>query len=330
MGTILLTGANGSLAIPAVQYLLSKHADYTLVLAVRNTTENDPNTSRLRTTIAHFPNAITSIRKLDLGTLSAVQAFANEVQEDVKQGRLPPIAAIICNAFTWTLNSAIQYSSDGYESSMAVNHIGHLSLVLRLLGSMDEEKGRIVFLSSESHEPGKAGFEVYPPTLPADLELLVHPGADKKGEEIGRGFMRYGLSKLLVVMCMYVLMRRLENSEELKGISVIALDPGGLLDSRAFSPAHVPGFWKILLSIMNFLQPVLKLLKPTMRRTGDAARDLVDLTLDPRYADQEGHFVMAQKTDSSLASRDEGMQEAVWSKTLEWCHITQKDTVLPL
>jgi NAD(P)-dependent dehydrogenase (short-subunit alcohol dehydrogenase family) len=209
MGTILLTGGNGSLAIPAVSYLLSKYPSYTAVLTVRDNAAQDKNTTRLRETIAAFPQADVVIRQLDLASLSAVQAFAAELHRDIVENRLPPLAAIICNASTWHISSGIQYSKDGLERSIAVNHIGHLALTLRLLGDMDRS-GRIVFLSSESHEPGRAGFEKLPPVLPEDLDLLVHPGADGKGEEIARGFLRYGLSKLAIVMGMYQLQRRLK------------------------------------------------------------------------------------------------------------------------
>lgn len=209
MGTTLLTGANGSLAIPAVSYLLSNYPSCTAVLAVRDTTDHDTNTARLRKTIAGLPHGSVSIRQLDLASLSSVQTFATEVHEEVVEGKLPPLVAIICNAYTWCINGGTQYSKDGFERSMAVNHIGHLALTLRLLGDMDKS-GRIVFLSSDSHEPGRAGFEKYPPILPEDLNTLVHPAPDKKGEEVGRGFQRYGLSKLAIVMSMYELQRNLK------------------------------------------------------------------------------------------------------------------------
>jgi hypothetical protein len=76
--------------------------------------------------------------------------------------------------------------------------------------------------------------------------------------------------------------------------------------------------------------PVIKYLKPTIRRTTDAAKDLIDLAIGPRYAGQEGYFVMSQKAESSHASQDEQMQRALWHKSLEWAGISQDDTILPL
>jgi NAD(P)-dependent dehydrogenase (short-subunit alcohol dehydrogenase family) len=210
MGTVIITGANGSLAIPAVGYLLSNYPTYTAILTVRDDSQKDANTVKLRSVVAKHPNAHVSIRKLDLASLSDVQAFADVLHSEIAGKGLQPLAAIICNAFTWDMSSPIKYTRDGFERAMGVNHIAHFDLTLRLLGDLDPQHGRVVFLSSESHWAGKAGFEVYPPTLPDNLELLVKPNPDKVGEEVGRGFQRYGLSKLVIVMTMYELSRRLK------------------------------------------------------------------------------------------------------------------------
>jgi NAD(P)-dependent dehydrogenase (short-subunit alcohol dehydrogenase family) len=209
MGTLLLTGANSSLGLPAVEYLLKKHPSHTVILTVRNLSRDDPNTAKLHAIIARYPNTKTTISKLDLSSLEEVLTFATQLQEQVAQGKIPELAAIVCNAMNWSMGGA-KYSEDGLELSMAVNHLSQLSLVLRLLKSMDTKSGRIVFLSSEAHYPKKARFEVYPPSIPQNLEEWVHPKEYKSGEEAGRGFWRYGVSKLAVVMGMYALSRRLK------------------------------------------------------------------------------------------------------------------------
>jgi hypothetical protein len=52
---IIIIGANGSLAIPAVQYLLTKYPDYTVVLTVQNALEIDVNTKKLRNSLTQYP-----------------------------------------------------------------------------------------------------------------------------------------------------------------------------------------------------------------------------------------------------------------------------------
>ena len=208
-GTIIITGANGSLAIPAVQYLLSNYTNYTTVLTVRNTQDADVNTKKLRETLQRYPDAKTSIRKLDLANLSAVHDFASTVVTEIADGTLPPLASIVCNAYYWNLAGEAETTVDGYEKSFQVTHLAHAALVLRLLGSFDSNGGRIVLFSSDAHWSGKNSLEKYPPAIPDNIEVLVKPTADEPSDNFGRGFQRYAVSKLAVVMWMYVLNRHL-------------------------------------------------------------------------------------------------------------------------
>lgn len=43
LGTIIITGANGSLAIPAVEYLIANYPEFDVVLTVRDTSDADTN-----------------------------------------------------------------------------------------------------------------------------------------------------------------------------------------------------------------------------------------------------------------------------------------------
>jgi NAD(P)-dependent dehydrogenase (short-subunit alcohol dehydrogenase family) len=152
------------------------------------------------------------IKSVDLNSLSEVQAFADEIAGLVESKRLPPISAIICNAFTWSL-SGQSFSNDRYESTFQVNHLAHFSLALKLLRDMDHDSGRIVMLSSEVHDPevriplSKLGAE-----LPSNenLDLLVKPGPDEAGTEHDMGWRRYANSKVANVMFMQSLNHRLQ------------------------------------------------------------------------------------------------------------------------
>ena len=209
-GTIVITGANGSLAIPAVQRLLTTYPDYSTVLTVRDTQDADINTRKLRETLKRYPDAKASIRKLDLSNLSAVHDFANTLAAEIADGGLPPLASIVCNAYYWNLVGSIEVTVDGYEKSFQVNHLAHVALVLRLLNSFGTNGGRVVLFASDAHWPGKNSLEKYPPAIPDDLDMLVKPRADEPSDNYGRGFQRYAVSKLAVVMWMYVLNRYLE------------------------------------------------------------------------------------------------------------------------
>lgn len=209
-GTVVITAANSSLAIPAVQHLLAKYPNYTAVLTVRNIADSDVNTKNLRATIAKYPNANASIYQLDLANLSAVNEFAANIAEKIQQGSLPPLASLICNAYHWNLIDGAEITEDGFEKSFQVIHVAHAALVLRLLSSFSSDGGRVVLFSTDAHWPGKNGLEKYPPAIPDNLELLAKPVTDKPSDNMGRGFQRYATSKLVVVTWMYALNRYLE------------------------------------------------------------------------------------------------------------------------
>ncbi|KAF7888222.1 uncharacterized protein EAF02_002763 [Botrytis sinoallii] len=325
-GTVLITGANSSLAIPSIEYLLTRYPEYTAVLTVRNA--SDENTQRLRKTLSNFPEDRSIIHTLDLGSLAAVESYAGVIKANITAGRLPPLAAIICNAFTWSISDGLKFTSDNYESSLAVNHLAHLAVVLRLLGSFWPDGGKIVILGSDSHYPGKSGLEKFSPNLPDDLELLVHPAPDQIGEEVGRGFQRYGLSKVAAIMGMYQLNKRLSKDPLLSKISAVAMDPGGLTDSRCMNSGVPSAWWFLMRGVLGPLQPLLKYLVPTLRNTKVAAADLIDISVGKEYRGSSGYYVMLNKDESSPESQDEEKQLRLWKKSMEWIKISQDQTPL--
>jgi NAD(P)-dependent dehydrogenase (short-subunit alcohol dehydrogenase family) len=127
-GTVLITGANGSLAIPAVAHLLGNYPDFTAILAVRNAAESDVNTTKLRQVIAQLHGTEASIYQLDLANLSTVHDFASQVASDIAAGKYPPLSAIICNAFYWNLVDDIELTCDGYEKAFQVSTLDNATL----------------------------------------------------------------------------------------------------------------------------------------------------------------------------------------------------------
>ncbi|KAF2875377.1 short-chain dehydrogenase/reductase-like protein sdr [Massariosphaeria phaeospora] len=333
-GTLLLTGANSTLALPAISHILTTYPTTTLLLAVRNPSPTaDANTAKLHALLALFPTAPVSVRALDLASLASVHTFAAAVHADIAGGTLPRLVAIVCNAMTWSLQSGLQRSADGLERTFQVNHLAHWVLVMRLLGDVDRERGRVVWLGSNSHWKGKAGFEVFAPGLPEELEELVRPGEDREGEEVGRGFQRYGRSKLANVMGMWELGRRLKTNKDLAHIRTLALDPGGLMDSRAFSGANVPALWRGIISVLGVLQPLISRAKPEIRTGKIAGRDLADLALGERFAGEDGYYVNGVadgKGECSPESRDEEVGRRLWEKCAEWGGVGREDTVLEI
>lgn len=205
-GSILITGANGSLAIPAVDHLLKNYPDMTAILTVRKTSAEDANTKRLQETIARHSGAKASIHLLDLASLESVASFANTISTDIASGKYPQLTSIVCNAYHWNLVSKPKFTDDGYEKTMQVSHISHVSLIMRLLGSFaPDEPGRIILFSSNGHWPGKNPFERYHPAIPdSNLDQLVK-GAVPYRDDMYLGFQRYATAKLIITAWMYAL-----------------------------------------------------------------------------------------------------------------------------
>lgn len=211
-GTILITGANGSLAIHAVRHLLKNAPDYTLLLTVRDVSDGDQNTQALRAVVAERSQQTqVSIRQLDHGHLSSVHKFAQDVAKEISDSELPRLASIVCNAYYWNLSRPLEMTDDGFEKTIQVTHLAHVALVLPLLGSFHpQQAGRIIQFSTDGIFPGKNGLEKIPPAIPDDMELLARPPLDPKNDTWAYGFQRYANTKLAAVMWIHALNRRLE------------------------------------------------------------------------------------------------------------------------
>ncbi|KAK3304849.1 uncharacterized protein B0T15DRAFT_512939 [Chaetomium strumarium] len=326
-GTIILTGANGSLGLGFVQALLASYPKHILVAAVRNASpQSDPNTANLIKLLSKYPQNRVLVESLDLGSLTSVRSFADRISTKISDGELTHISAIVCNAFTWSLNGQKQ-TSDGYEATFQVSHLSHFVLVLKLLGSMNPTSGRIVMLGSAAHYPEKenplaklrAGF-------PDDLEHLVRPPPDEPEQVHDTGFARYGTAKLANVVFMHDMNQRLQANPKLSAITVTCMDPGGLVGSRAHSEQRAA--IQRLMSVVNVMMPLLKHLTSAVRTTAGAGRDLVALSVAPEFQGRRGYFIGKHEAPPANVSLDKEVQRKLWEACWEWAGMAKGETVL--
>ncbi|KAH7123008.1 hypothetical protein EDB81DRAFT_225608 [Dactylonectria macrodidyma] len=325
-GTVLITGANGSLGMPFIEHILSSYPTYTIIAAVRNPSpSSDPNTAALARTIASHDTSRAFIEPLDLTSLANVRSFAESIADRVAKKQLPPLAAIVCNAFTWSLHDQLT-TPDGFERTFQVGHLAHFLLVLKLLGAM-ASTGRVVMLGSANHYPEKpVPISKLGAAFPDDINILVKPSADEPGNEHDRGFQRYATTKLANVMFMQDLGARLQKDPALSGITVTAMDPGGLVDSRAHA-AQKPAL-RIVMAIANAILPLLRPFTSEMRRSADSARDLAELSVGDGYRDARGYYVGMKKTEPARVVRDEDKARALWEACWGWVGLTRDETAL--
>ncbi|KAJ5569455.1 uncharacterized protein N7459_008885 [Penicillium hispanicum] len=328
-GTVLITGATGSLGLQAVRQLLASHSSLTVVGTVRNATKSpkSPHLLRLEELSRQYPSSQLLMKSLDLDSLSDVESFARDIASQVESGQLPPISAIICNAFMWSLNGQ-KFSKDGFESGFQVNHLAHFSLVLRLLRSMNQS-GRVVMIGSEVYDPdhvnpiSKLGANI---NSSENLDYLVKPGPDQPGTEHDMGWQRYANSKLANVMFMMSLNQRLQQEPQFKNITVTAMDPGGLVDSRAHTAQRAIN--QFLFKVFAFLLPVISIFTNRLRSNADSARDVVALALDPDFESKRGYFD-GRKPITLAHAADVAKRESLWTRCWEWTKLKEDETCVP-
>ncbi len=154
VGTILLTGANGSLGSAIVSKIISSpdlassyHGIYTVRQVDRATALN----SLLQTVPAPQQQHAHETVTLDLSRLDSVREVARDINSRVAAGLLPPLRAVILNA-AYQEHTTQDFTRDGFDMTFQCNYLSHWLLVLLLLQSMDKEHGRVVILGSWSHE----------------------------------------------------------------------------------------------------------------------------------------------------------------------------------
>ena len=205
-GTLILTGANGGLGAATVtRFLASSDSKANQgVFTVRNPATADAAKKALDRSPNHAQH---EIFPLDMSTLAGVRTGAAEINRKVKAGGFPPVRALVLNAAVQDAKGQ-KFTEDGFESHFGVNYLANWLLVLLLLQSVDPEEGRIVIVSSWSHDasdPRNAQFikrENQKKIWREPEDMAYEKITDNPNELYEAGYRRYGLSKTLLVMFM--------------------------------------------------------------------------------------------------------------------------------
>ncbi|KAK0113493.1 hypothetical protein ONS96_014357 [Cadophora gregata f. sp. sojae] len=340
-GTVLVTGANGGLGSAfAANFLTSPQAkEYRALFTVRN-----PATARdLQAVIEKGPKDSNSeVLPLDLGSLENVRSLAADINERVGNGILEPIRALVLiAAFQDASSESLKpqaFTQEGYEMAFGANYLANFVFVLDLLQSMDKEHGRIVFVSSWTHDSFDPQNNIPPiykgeefKTMFTSAEALSK-GIEYMDDAWAAGMRRYGASKLLVVMFMYELQRRLDSDPALSNISVLSMDPGAMGGTGIAKRA--PLLIRFITQVMiPLLQRISVYFSPngSIRPTWKSAQDLMLASFDEKYLGVRPKAVYlngSAKAESSIESRDEEKQRQLWEESLKLAMIRDGETVL--
>ncbi|WP_164521623.1 SDR family oxidoreductase [Pseudoalteromonas sp. Xi13] len=140
----LITGANTGAGFEATRLLLAKGAK--VVMLNRNPLKSDEAIAKLKQEFGN--NTDVSFIKMDLAELASVRHAANEILQTVSH-----IDALICNGAIAQVATQ-QFTKDGFESQLGVNHYGHFLLCGLLFNKIEQSSGRIVVVASEGYKMG--------------------------------------------------------------------------------------------------------------------------------------------------------------------------------
>jgi protochlorophyllide reductase len=227
-GRVLITGASSGVGLFATKALVER--GWHVVMACRDTDK----ASRAQAALA-IPDASVSHRQVDLSDLDSVRRLAADLQADGQ-----PLDALVINAAVYQPRlKQPQRSPQGYELSMATNHLGHFLLIQLLFESLQRSQHpsrRLVILGTVTANSKELGGKI-PIPAPADLGDLAGfaagfkaPVAMADGKRFKPG-KAYKDSKLCNMITTQELHRRLHASS---GIVFTSLYPGCVADSPLF------------------------------------------------------------------------------------------------
>jgi protochlorophyllide reductase len=226
--TVIITGASSGVGLYAAKALANK--GWHVVMACRNL----PKTKKVAQEVGMSEDSY-SIIHLDLASLDSVRQF---VQDFRATGRY--LNSLVCNAAVYLpIEKEPQRSKDGYELSVATNHLGHFllcNLMLEDLRKSPATDKRLVILGTVTANPKELGGKI-PIPAPPDLGNLEGMEAGFKapitmidGKKFKSG-KAYKDSKLCNMLTMRELHRRYHNGS---GIVFNALYPGCVAETALF------------------------------------------------------------------------------------------------
>ena len=236
--TAIITGASSGVGLYAAKAIAAK--GWHVIMACR-----DLNKTQEAAQAVGIPQDSYTILHLDLASLGSVREFVKMFRETGKS-----LDALVCNAAVYLpLAKETQRSADGYELSVATNHLGHFllcNLMLEDLKHSATSEPRLIILGTVTANPKELGGKI-PIPAPPDLGDLQGfeagfkaPIAMINGKKFKSG-KAYKDSKLCNVLTMRELHRRYHDST---GITFSSLYPGCVADTPLFRN-HYPLFRKI-------------------------------------------------------------------------------------
>ncbi|MGB3616140.1 MAG: protochlorophyllide reductase [Elainellaceae cyanobacterium] len=226
-GTVVITGASSGVGLYAADALAKR--GWHVVMACRNLDK----TKRAAKELGMAEDRYT-VMPLDLASLDSVREFVGTFRSSGHS-----LDALVCNAAVYLpLLKEPERSKDGYEVTVATNHLGHFLLCNLLLDDLKASSfpdRRLVILGTVTANPKELGGKIPIPAPPdlGDLQGFADgfkaPIAMINGKKFKSG-KAYKDSKLCNMLTMRELYRRYPDM----GVTINALYPGCVAETDLF------------------------------------------------------------------------------------------------
>lgn len=303
--TVVITGASSGVGLYAAKALAQK--GWYVVMACR-----DLEKAQKAASAVEIPPDSYTIRHIDVGSLESVREFVKDFRASGKS-----LDALVCNAAIYMplLKEPLR-SPEGFELSVATNHLGHFllcNLMLEDLKKSSSTAPRLVILGTVTHNPDELGGKIPPRPDLGELDGFAAGFKEPISMIDGNKFepvKAYKDSKVCNVLTMRELHRRYHSTT---GITFSSLYPGCVADTPLFRN-HYPLFQKIFPIFQKYITG------------GFVSQELAgvrvaEVVADPEYSQSGSYWSWGnrQKKDGksfvqkvSPQARDDEKAERMW------------------
>jgi NAD(P)-dependent dehydrogenase (short-subunit alcohol dehydrogenase family) len=270
---VLITGATRGIGLAGAEALARRGAQLAIVA------RDDARAAEAVRRIEAAGGSKVDVLHADLSSQESVRALARDALE-----RYPRIDVLVNNAGAWFTTR--QVTVDGIEQTWALNHLAPFLLTTVLLERIKASApARIITTTSDAHK-GK---------------LIPFDDLNAERSYRGRGFTRYGESKLANILFTLELARRLEGT----GVTTYCFHPG--LVATGFN--HNNGV---------AMSAAMALIRPFSRSPRKAAQTLVWLADSPDVSKQSGGYYLDRARGvPSRPAQDPAAARRLWEVSEE-------------
>lgn len=267
--TIVITGATSGIGTEtALELALQGHHIYMLV--------RDLNKGMImkRTLLVQAHNKNVHVIECDLASMASVKKAADQLK-----AQLSAIDVLINNA--GGIFPEREVSVDGFEMTLATDHLGPFLLTLSLMPLLEKGNARIINVSSDAHKAAKPDMN------------------DLQAERSYSSIRAYGNAKLFNIY----FTRSLAEKYAGKGITAYSLHPGVV--NTKFGDAYT-----------GFARWVLNMIRPMMIDPREGAATTVYLAEEPGLEKYNGgYFKKKQPTEPAAIAKNADNQKKIWEKS---------------